>query len=122
MPVRGIRGAVGVEANTASAIGEATRRLLESICRANGVAPSAIISAFFTVTVDLNAAFPATAARAMGWTDVPLLDAQEIEVPGGMPRVIRVLLHVDTDRARGDIEHVYLGRTEALRPDLKDRA
>jgi chorismate mutase len=64
-----------VGANTAGAIGKATQRLLRRMCRANGVAPSAIISAFFTVTVDLNAAFPATAARALGWTDVPLLDA-----------------------------------------------
>jgi chorismate mutase len=121
VPVRGIRGAVDVEANTAAAIGEATRRLLESMCRANGLVPSSIISAFFTVTVDLNAAFPATAARALGWTDVPLLDAQEIEVPGSMPRVIRVLLHVETDRPRGGIEHVYLGRAAALRPDLESR-
>lgn len=121
MPVRGIRGAVDIAANTADAIGEATQHLLSTMCSANGVAVESIISAFFTVTTDLNAAFPAAAARALGWTDVPLLDAQEIEVPGSMPRVIRVLLHVESDLARNRIEHVYLGRAASLRPDLKGR-
>ena len=120
MPVRGIRGAISVEANTADAIGEATTRLLVAMSEANGVEPPAVISAFFTVTTDLNAAYPAAAARALGWVDAPLLDAQEIEVPTGMPRVIRVLLHVDTDRARGDIRHVYLDKAVALRPDLHE--
>lgn len=122
MPVRGIRGAVDVDANTAEAIGAATQRLLSAMCAANRVAVTSIISAFFTVTTDLNAVFPAAAARAMGWKDVPLLDAQEIEVPGAMPRVIRVLLHVESDLAREAIEHVYLGGAAALRPDLKDRS
>jgi chorismate mutase len=118
MPVRGIRGAISVEANTAEAIGAATTRLLMAMSEANGLEPAAIISAFFTVTTDLNATFPAAAARALGWLDVPLLDAQEIEVPTGMPRVIRVLLHVETDRARHDMQHVYLDEAVALRPDL----
>jgi chorismate mutase len=118
MPVRGIRGAVSVKANTAEAIGTATARLLVAMSEANGIEPPAVISAFFTVTTDLNAAYPAAAARALGWTDVPLLDAQEIEVPTGLPRVIRVLLHVETDRARRDIRHVYLDEAVALRPDL----
>ena len=118
MPVRGIRGAISVEANTAAAIGAATTRLLMAMSEANGLEPPEIISAFFTVTTDLNATFPAAAARALGWLDVPLLDAQEIEVPTGMPRVIRVLLHVETDRARHDMQHVYLDEAVALRPDL----
>ena len=118
MAVRGIRGAVSVKANTAEAIGAATTRLLVAMSEANGIEPPAVISAFFTVTTDLNAAYPAAAARALGWIDVPLLDAQEIEVPAGMPRVIRVLLHVETDRARRDIRHVYLDEAVALRPDL----
>jgi chorismate mutase len=122
VPVRGIRGAIDVDANTADAIRDATQRLLSAMCAANGTAVTSVISAFFTVTTDLNAAFPAAAARALGWTDVPLLDAQEIEVPGSMPRVIRVLLHVETDQSRDDVEHVYLGRAVSLRPDLKDRA
>lgn len=122
MPVRGIRGAIDVEANTSEAISDATQQLLSAMCAANGVAVESIISAFFTVTTDLNAAFPATAARALGWTDVPLLDAQEIEVPGAMPRVIRVLLHVESDLGRHQIEHVYLGGAVSLRPDLKGRS
>ena len=70
------------------------------------------------MTTDLNADFPAAAARAMGWTDIPLLDAQEMEVPGAMERVIRVLMHVESDLTRGEIAHVYIGTAEALRPDL----
>ena len=122
MPVRGIRGAINVSANTRDAIQEATRRLLVAMCEANSLDSSAIISAFFTVTTDLNAAYPAAAARALGWLDVPLLDAQEIEVPGGMPRVVRVLLHVEADIARNQIQHVYLDEAVALRPDLPQKA
>jgi chorismate mutase len=118
--VRGIRGAISVDANTSEAIGAATSRLLMAMADANRLTPTDIISAFFTVTTDLNAAFPAAAARALGWVDVPLLDAQEIEVPAAMPRVIRVLLHVETDRARQDIRHVYLDDAVALRPDLHE--
>ncbi len=118
MSVRGIRGAIDVEANTAEAIDRATRRLLTAMCEANALDPLAIISIFFTVTVDLDANFPAAAARAMGWTDIPLLDAQELEVRGGMPRVVRVLMHVESDVPRADIKHVYLDRAVALRPDL----
>ena len=90
------------------------------MAEANGVTSADVISAFFTVTTDFNAAFPAAAARALGWVDVPLLDAQEIEVPAATPRIIRVLLHVDTDRARHDIRHVYLEEAVALRPDLHE--
>jgi len=119
--VRGIRGAINVRANTAESIGEATTRLLVAMAAENDLAPSDIISAFFTVTTDLNATYPAAAARALGWLDVPLLDAQEIEVPGSMPRVVRVLLHVDTPRDRSAIRHVYLDDAVALRPDLHHR-
>jgi chorismate mutase len=118
MSVRAVRGAVDVPHNTAQAITDATKRLLLEMCEANEIGPDAIISVFFTVTVDLNAVYPAAAARALGWTDVPLLDAQEIEVGGGMPRVIRVLMHIESDRPRGRIRHVYLDGAFALRPDL----
>ena len=118
MAVRGIRGAINVRANTAESIGAATTRLLVAMAQENGLVPADIISAFFTVTTDLNAAYPAAAARALGWVDVPLLDAQEIEVPGSMARVVRVLLHVDTARSRSQIQHVYLDEAVALRPDL----
>ena len=121
MPVRGIRGAINVSANTRDAIQEATTRLLVAMCEANTLDPAAIISAFFTVTTDLNATYPASAARALGWLDVPLLDAQEIEVPGGMPRVVRVLLHVEMDVARHLIQHVYLDEAVALRPDIPQK-
>lgn len=118
MPVRAIRGATDVAANTREAIGDAARRLLVAMCDANGVGPDTIISAFFTQTIDLDADYPAAAARALGWTDVPLLDAQELDIAGGMPRVIRVLLHVETERSKAGIRHVYLGQAATLRPDL----
>lgn len=119
MPVRGIRGAIDVETNTRDAITAATTRLLAEMCAANGLRPHDIISAFFTQTTDLDAEFPAAAARALGWVDVPLLDAQELEIPGAMPRVVRVLLHVETPLARAAIRHVYLDGAAALRPDLR---
>lgn len=118
MSVRGIRGAVNAEANTKQAIAQATQTLLRAMVAANKIDDEQIISIFFTMTTDLNADFPAAAARAMGWTDIPLLDAQEMEVPGGMGRVIRALMHVETGISRAEIAHVYLGATEALRPDL----
>lgn len=118
MAVRGIRGAVTVKANTREAIAAATQELLRGMVAANRIDDRQIVSIFFTVTTDLNADFPAAAARAMGWHDVPLLDAQEMEVPGALPRVIRVLMHVETEIPRAEITHVYLGAAEALRPDL----
>ncbi len=120
MPVRAIRGAINVPENTAPSISASTKRLLAAMIEANRLETSAVISIFFTVTVDLNADFPAAAARALGWLDIPLLDAQEIEVPWSMPRVVRVLMHVETDLARADIRHVYLDQAVALRPDLHD--
>jgi chorismate mutase len=113
-----IRGAVQAEENSRAAIKRATQWLLREMMKENALAIDDVISAFFTMTVDLNADYPAAAARAMGWSTVPLLDAQELEVPGGMPRVIRVLLHVRTTRAKADIRHIYVGAAEALRPDL----
>lgn len=118
MAIRGIRGAIQISENSVEAIRGATQELLLSMISANAVVTSDIVSAFFTVTTDLNADYPAAAARAMGWSQVPLLDAQEIEVPGGMPRVIRVLLHVETARTQSDVEHIYLRGAAALRPDV----
>jgi chorismate mutase len=87
---------------------------------ANGIDPKEIASAFLTSTVDLNADFPAYAVRQMvGWDRVPLLGAQEMAVPAAMPRVIRVLLHVNSDRDQAAIRHIYLGETAKLRPDLE---
>jgi len=118
MKVRGIRGAVSVAHNTAPEIRVATRKLLEEIVRVNSVAVEDIASIFFTVTRDLDAQFPAEAARELGWTYVPLMCANEIDVAGSLPRIVRVLLHVNTDRLQHEIKHVYLGEARALRPDL----
>ena len=115
--LRAIRGAISVDRDEATAIYAATRELLDAIVGRNGITTDDIISVIFTVTPDLTAAFPALAARQMGWLDVPLLCTMEIPVPGALGRIIRVLLHVETPRARGKIAHVYLRAAEALRPD-----
>jgi chorismate mutase len=120
MTTRGIRGATQISEDTPHAILDATRELLSAILEANpGLYSDDLASIFFTVTHDLNAAHPALAARQLGWVDVPLLCAQEIPVPGSMPRVVRVLLHWNTVRAQKEINHVYLGNAAALRPDLQ---
>lgn len=121
MACRGIRGATTVEANTAEAILDATGELLAAMGEANGLAAEDIASAVFTVTADLDAAFPAQAARQLGWHQVPLLDALEIPVPGSLPRCVRVLLHWNTSRSQAEIRHVYLRGAAGLRPDLNGR-
>ncbi|NPA30886.1 MAG: chorismate mutase [Chloroflexi bacterium] len=119
MPVRGIRGANSVAANTRESILAATRDLLRAICQANpGLRPDDMVSIFFTLTPDLNAVYPAYAARQLGWLQVPLLSAQEIPVPDALPRVVRVLIHWNTARPASAIRHVYLGEAARLRPDL----
>ncbi len=119
-PVRGIRGANAVEENTQAAVFKATRELLEAVVRANDIQMEDVVSVFLTLTPDLNADFPAVAARDMGWDRVPLLCATEINVPGAMPRCLRILMHVHTHRSQNEIRHVYLGKTAALRPDLTE--
>jgi chorismate mutase len=116
--LRAIRGAVPVDRDEPPCIYAATRELLSAITERNAVATEDIISVIFTVTADLRSAFPALAARAMGWIDVPLLCTMEIPVPGALARVIRVLVHVESERPRSAIEHVYIGAAQALRPDL----
>ncbi len=118
MPCRGIRGATTVESDTAAAILAATRELLDCVVEANGVQVEDVASALFTVTKDLTAAFPAQAARELGWGHVALLDGREIPVPGGLPRCVRVLVHWNTDVPQAAIRHVYLRGAAALRPDL----
>jgi len=117
MCCRGIRGATTVEQNTAEAILAATRELLELIVEANDLKVKDVASVIFTATPDLTAAFPAQAAREMGWQDVALLDAQEIPVPGSLERCIRVLIHWNTERSAAEIRHVYLRGARTLRPD-----
>ncbi len=117
MHCRGIRGATTVEKNTAQAVLAATRELLALIVVANDLRVEDVTSAIFTTTPDLTAAFPARAAREMGWRDVALLDAQEIPVPGSLERCIRVLIHWNTEKSAAEIQHVYLKGAQALRPD-----
>jgi len=119
MPVRAIRGATTVDADQPDLILAATRELLEAIAKANtGMLPEDIGSAFFTVTEDLCSTFPAQAARQMGWSLVPMMCAREIPVPGSLPRVIRVLVHWNTDVAQNAVRHIYLRDAVRLRPDL----
>lgn len=121
MICRGIRGATCVHANQAEAILTATRELLAHIVAANGVSVGDVASVIFTATPDLDAAYPARAAREMGWTQVPLLCVQEMAVQDSLPRCIRVLMHWNTDRRRDQIQHIYLRGTRALRPDLAEQ-
>lgn len=117
MTCRGIRGATSVDANDADAIITATRELLECIVSANDLSVEDVVSVIFTATPDLDAAYPARAAREMGWVHTPLLCMQEMAVAGCLPRCIRVLVHWNTDLPLERIRHVYLGRARALRPD-----
>jgi len=117
MNCRGIRGATGVEVNEAGVLIAATRELLERIVAANGLSVEDVASVIFTATPDLDAAYPARAAREMGWVHTPLLCVQEMAVAGSLPRCIRVLVHWNTDLPPERIRHVYLGGARALRPD-----
>ena len=112
-----IRGATTVEQDDATAIRTATAELLRRIVARNALAPRDIISALFTLTPDLRSAFPAHAARELGWNDVALLCTMEIPVPGAIERCIRVLLHVETTTPRERLRHVYLRGARALRPE-----
>lgn len=119
MTIRGVRGATTVSGDEPDLILQATRELLEAVLDANVDMKSAdVASAIFTVTDDLLSTFPAQAARQMGWEMVPMLCAREIPVPGSLPRVIRVLVHWNTEIPQSEIQHVYLRDAVKLRPDL----
>jgi len=119
MPIRGIRGATTVTADEPDLILQATRELLEEILQENkGMEPEDVASAIFTVTDDLASTFPAQGARQMGWGLVPMLCGREIPVPNSLPRVIRVLVHWNTELPQKEITHVYLRDAVKLRPDL----
>ncbi len=120
MPCRGIRGATTAEANTSEAILRATRELLALMIRQNGVEAEDVASALFTTTVDLDAEFPALAARQLGWANVALICGHELDVPGSLRRCIRVLLHWNTEKAASQLVHVYVKGAERLRSDLGD--
>lgn len=116
--VRAIRGATQASANTAVAIGEATKELLLEMMRANAITSEDVISVIFTVSPDLNAAFPAGSARELGFSDVPLICSVEIDVPGALERTIRVMAHVETRLKKSEISHIYLGAAKSLRRDI----
>lgn len=118
MAVRAVRGAIQVDADERALVLDATSELVTEVLARNQLCGDDLISAIFTVTPDLCSEFPAYAARHAGLADVPLLCATEIPVPGSMPRVIRMLAHVETDRPRSEIKHVYLRGAAALRTDL----
>jgi chorismate mutase len=118
MRLRGIRGATTVDVNTREAILAATDELLRAIIEANGIERDDVASVFFSTTPDLDADFPAVAARNIGWTKVALMCAHEMAVPGSLPMCLRILMHVNTSRTPDEIEFVYLRGARALRPDL----
>jgi len=118
--VRGLRGASTCTANTPEEIADVTQELLLAMLERNGVSHDDVISVLFTTSPDLTASFPATAARGVGFGDVPLLCASEINVPGSMPLTVRVLMHAYTERARHDLRHVYLRDAGSLRDDLPE--
>ncbi len=120
MPTRAIRGAAVAAENSETAILETASELLRTIMVANALAPHNLISILFTVTPDLDAVFPTRAARELGWTDIPLLDAQQPRVRGDLERCLRVMIHCECERPTAEIKHVYLGQAKRLRPDLTD--
>lgn len=120
--MRGIRGAVCADSDSREGVLDATRTVLTLMLEANEVEPEQIASIFLTTTPDLTADYPALAARTLGLTQVPLLCATEIAVPGAMPRVIRVLIHFETTKKQHEIRHIYHGEAARLRPDLAEGA
>jgi chorismate mutase len=116
--VRAVRGAIQVDADSREHILDGSAELVTALLERNGLTADDIISIVFTATPDLTAEFPAYAARMLGLTDVPLLCASEIAVPGALPRTLRLLAHVETERSRAQLRHVYLRGAAALRTDL----
>lgn len=114
---RGIRGATTATSNTAEDILEATQQLVMALIDLNEIASEDIASAIFTTTTDLTAMFPAMAARSFGWTDVPMMCAHEMAVPGALTKAVRVLVHVNTTKTPDEIRHVYLKDARQLRPE-----
>ncbi len=118
MPTRALRGAITCDTNSREEILSRTTRLLSVMFERNDIGFDCVTSAFFTATDDLTAVAPAVAAREFGLVDVPLLCAQEMHVEGSLPRCVRVMVHFDCDRARSELEHVFLRQAATLRPDL----
>ena len=115
---RGVRGAITVDENSSHEILKQTRRLMAVMIRENAIAPEEVACAIFSTTTDLNAEFPALAARQFGWFDVPLLCTTEIPVPGALPLCVRILMHWNTTKSQQEIRHIYLRDAVQLRPDI----
>jgi chorismate mutase len=121
MPVRALRGATTLDADTPEQVSERVRALVLEVLARNGVTADDAISLIVTATNDIRSAHPATAARSCGLDDVPILGAQELAIDGMLPLCVRLLLHVDIDRPRSEVRHVFLEGAVALRPDLAGR-
>jgi chorismate mutase len=119
MRVLAIRGATCLQLDDPAEMTEATQELLAAMLSRNAIGEDSVISILFTGTPDLHCAFPAAAARGIGFNNVPLMCAQEMEVPGALERVVRVMMHVEVDKVRSEIEHVFLRGAQVLRADLK---
>ena len=122
LAVRAVRGATTVEENNAEMILDATRELLERITVENDIAHEDIISIVFSMTCDLDAVFPAVAARQLGWTDIAMMCFNEINVPGSLEKCIRVMMHINTEKSNNEIRYVYLNDAVKLRPDLFEQS
>ena len=120
MSCRGVRGATTVDSNSRDDILTATRQLLALMIHINDISPDDVASAIFSSTEDLNAEFPALAARQLGWLDVPLICTHEINVPGSLDLCVRILLHWNTDKRQDEVTHVYTKEAIRLRPDLSE--
>ena len=118
--VRALRGATTVDEDTVEQVTERTAELVSSMLERNGVAKDDLVSILFTATDDIHAVFPATAARSLGLGDVPLICARELDIIGGTPRCIRVMMHLVTSRSRAQLHHVYLEGARGLRDDLPE--
>ena len=118
MAVRAIRGAIQVDADERQAVLDGTAELVTAVMDRNGLRTGDVISVIFSATPDLRAEFPALATRSLGFAEVPLLCCTEIDVPGAMPRVVRLMMHVETPRSRSQMQHVYLRGAAALRLDI----
>lgn len=118
MPVRAIRGATQLAADDAAEMAEAVQELIATMLERNGIGTDELISIILTATPDLQSSFPATAARGLGLGDVPLLSAQELDIPGALPRAVRAMVHAELDAPRADVRHVYLRGAAVLRQDL----
>ncbi len=120
MSCRGVRGATTADSNSRDDILTATRQLLALMIHINDISPDDVASAIFSSTEDLNAEFPALAARQLGWLDVPLICTHEINVPGSLDLCVRILLHWNTDKRQDEVTHVYTKEAIRLRPDLSE--